>query len=199
MKKLFVMSLCISMFSCYKTEIKQAIIAYEADIDHYYDAAHLFRKRNYSRPCFVPGSAAWSCKFLSKYDETIWEDSENYYSNFSDIKFLNRNHFISFFNIDNDVSYCKGWRRNENEADGKRWNIKFKKDEEDFFSFDYDYYGDGDEIEYSITYTYEVIDGLLHFSSNDDQTFIFRPSDKKYLKGSIDTDEIIQLEGCTFL
>ena len=59
--------------------------------------------------------------------------------------------------------------------------------------------GDGDEIEYSITYTYEVIDGLLHFSSNDDQTFIFRPSDKKYLKGSIDIDEIIQLEGCTFL
>ena len=64
---------------------------------------------------------------------------------------------------------------------------------------DYDYYGDGDEIEYSITYTYEVIDGLLHFSSTDRQTFILQPSDKNYLNGSIDTDEIIQLEGCTFL
>jgi hypothetical protein len=64
---------------------------------------------------------------------------------------------------------------------------------------DYDYYGDGDEIEYSITYTYEAIDGLLHFSSTDGQTFIFQPSDKNYLNGSIDTDEIIQLEGCRFL
>ena len=64
---------------------------------------------------------------------------------------------------------------------------------------DYDYYGHGDENEYSITYTYEVIDGLIHFSSTDGQTFIFQPSDKNYLNGSIDTDEIIQLEDCTFL
>jgi hypothetical protein len=63
---------------------------------------------------------------------------------------------------------------------------------------DYDYYGDGDEIEYSITYTYEVIDGLLHFSSSEGQTFIFSPSDKEYLKSSIDTSEIFQTEGCTF-
>ena len=192
------MSLCIIMFSCFKTEIVQMGVTYDPEIDFFYAADHLFRQRNYSRPCHVPG-AAWSCKFLSKYDETTWEDSENYYSNFSDIKFLNRNHFISFFNIDNDVSFCKGWKSGENEVDGKRWNIKFKKDEEDFFSFDYDYFGDGDEIEYSITYTYEVIDGLLHFSITDGQTFIFSPSDKKYLKGSIDTGEIFQLEGCTFL
>ena len=46
---------------------------------------------------------------------------------------------------------------------------------------------------------HEVIDGLLHFSSTDDQTFIFRPSTKVYLKSSIETDEIIHLEGCTFL
>ena len=65
--------------------------------------------------------------------------------------------------------------------------------------FDYDYYGTNDDIEYTITYKYSVIDSLLHFSSSDGQTFIFSPSDKEYLKGSIDTGEIIQLEGCTFL
>ena len=196
------MSLCILMFSCFKTEIVQMEVAYELEIDGFYDGQHFFRQRNYSRPCYYPYNfvSGFNCKFLSKYDETIWEDAENYYSNFSDIRFLNKpNNFISFFNIDNDVSYCKGWKAGENSADGKRWNIKFKKDEEDILSFDYDYFGKGDEIEYSITYTYEVIDGLLHFSSTDGQTFIFSPSDKKYLKGSIDTGEIFQLEGCTFL
>ena len=35
--------------------------------------------------------------------------------------------------------------------------------------------------EYTITYKYEVIDGLLHFSNSEDQSFIFHPS-KKLLK-----------------
>jgi hypothetical protein len=122
-------------------------------------------------------------KFLSKYDETMWADTENYFSSVSDIKFEGTGQvFISFFNIDNDVSYCKGWKRDENTYDGIKWNITFKKDEWDEFWFDYDYYGTSDEIEYSITYKYEVIDGLLHFSSTDDQEFIFHPSDKNYLK-----------------
>ena len=29
------------------------------------------------------------CRFLRKYDNTIWTDAENYYSDFSDIQFLN--------------------------------------------------------------------------------------------------------------
>jgi hypothetical protein len=66
MKKLFVVSLCISIFSCYKAEIVQMGVTYDPEIDFYYDAAHLFRQRNYSRICFVPG-AAWSCKFFFFY------------------------------------------------------------------------------------------------------------------------------------
>ena len=56
--------------------------------------------------------------------------------------------------------------------------------------FDYDYYGFSEEIEYTITYKYEVIDGLLHFS----RTKI----DKNYSKDFIDTGEIIVSEGCMF-
>ena len=65
--------------------------------------------------------------------------------------------------------------------------------------FDYDYYGFSEEIEYTISYKYEVIDGLLHFSNSEDQSFIFHPSDKNYSRELIDTDEIIEQEGCLFL
>ena len=50
-----------------------------------------------------------------------------------------------------------------------------------------------------IFYKYEVIDGLLHFSNSEGQSFIFHKSDKNYSKGLIDTDEIIEQEGCLFL
>ena len=130
---------------------------------------------------------------------TIWADTENYYSDFSDIKFeRNGPVFISFFNIDNDISYCKGWKKEENIYDGIKWFITIKKDEEDVLWFDLDYYGSNQEIEYTITYKYEVIDGLLHFSNTEDQEFIFHPSDKKYSRELIDTGEIIEQEGCLF-
>ena len=45
---------------------------------------------------------------------------------------------------------------------------------------------------------YEVIDSLLHFSTSDDENFIFSPSEKNYSKDFIDTGEIIEMEGCTF-
>ena len=103
-------------------------------------------------------------RFLRKYDDTMWADTENYYSNFSDIKFERSGPvFISFFNIDKDVSYCKGWKKEENIYDGIKWYITIKKDEEDVLWFDFDYYGTGQEIEYTTTYKYEVIDGLLIF------------------------------------
>ena len=130
------------------------------------------------------------CKFLSKYDGTMWADTENYYSDFSDIQFLNSIYFISFFDINNNISYCKGWRPGENTYDGIKWNIKIKKNEWDEFWFDYEYYGTSQEIEYTITYKYEVIDGLLHFSNTEGQEFIFHPSDKNYSKDIVDTGEI---------
>ena len=49
-----------------------------------------------------------------------------------------------------------------------------------YFWFDYDYYGTSQEIEYTILYKYEVIDSLLHFSTSDDENFIFSPSKKLF-------------------
>ena len=54
-------------------------------------------------------------------------------------------------------------------------------------------------MEYTTTYKYEVIDGLLHFSNTEGQEFIFYPSDKNYSRELIDTGEIIEQEGCLFL
>jgi len=192
MKKLFVMSLCIIISSCFKTEIVQYEtwnrnpVTKESGLQ-----VNSIQAQNFK---FDGG------KFLFKYDETMWADTENYFSSFSDIKFENAGSgfFISFFNIDKDVSYCKGWKKEENTYGGKKWNIKMKNDEWDILWFDYEYYGTSQEIEYTITYKYEVIDGLLHFSNSDNQTFIFHPSDKNYSKDFVDTGEIIELQGCSF-
>ena len=80
-------------------------------------------------------------------------------------------YFISFIYIDKDISYCKGWKKGDNTSGAIKWNIKIKKDEWDEFWFDYDYYGTDQEIEYTITYRYEVIDSLLHFSNTEGQEF----------------------------
>ena len=192
MKKLFVMSLCIIIFSCFKTDIKQ----YETwNLDPMTKVSGLQVNRLQRQY-----NAFYGNRFLSKYDESIWADTENYYSDFSDIKFERSGPvFISFFNIDKDVSYCNGWKKEENIYDGIKWYITIKKDEEDILWFDLDYYGSSQEIEYTITYKYEVIDGLLHFSNTEGQKFIFHPSDKNYSRGLIDTGEIIEQEGCLFL
>ena len=148
-----------------------------------------------------PGWGEKFCLFLHKYDETIWADADNYYSDYSDIKFLNFNtnlFFISFYTLDSTTSYCEGWQLGETTYDGKKWNIEIKKDQEDVLWFDYEYYGSKEEIEYTITYKYEVIDGLLHFSSSNGQEFVFHPSERDYSKDSVNTDEIIELEGCMF-
>ena len=199
MKKLFVMSLCIIIFSCFKTDIKQ-YETWNQDPATFASGQQLPTKpSNLTYFCNPAGLGRKGCKFLSKYDGTIWADKENYYSDFSDIQFLNIAYFISFFDINTDVSYCKGWRPGENNYDGIKWNIKIKKNEWDEFWFDYEYYGTSQEIEYTITYKYEVIDGLLHFSNTEGQEFIFHPSDKNYSKDIVDTGEIIELEGCMFL
>ena len=198
MKKIFVASLCLVMFSCFKTDIVQ-YGSKNLDPATFASGQQLPTKpKDLTYFCNPAGLGRKGCKFLSKYDGTIWADKENYYSDFSDIQFLNIAYFISFFDINNDVSYCKGWRPGENTNDGIKWNIDIKRDEEDVLWFDYDYYGTSNEIEYSILYKYEVIDSLLHFSSSDDKNFIFSLSGKNYSEDFIDTEEIIQLEGCTF-
>ena len=192
MLRFFILFLCLLMLSCYKTDVLQ-YQTWNLDPMTKVSGLQVNRlQRQYN--------AFYGNRFLSKYDESIWADTENYYSDFSDIKFERSGPvFISFFNIDKDVSYCKGWKKEENIYDGIKWYITIKKDEEDILWFDLDYYGSSQEIEYTITYKYEVIDGLLHFSNTEEQKFIFHPSDKNYSKGLIDTDEIIELEGCMFL
>ena len=211
-KKILLLFLFIVTFSCMKSEITQ----------HWYERKNAAIDAQGLQYYFLDGSrlsycngglGRKFCRFLDKYDGTIWEDVENYYSDFSDIKFSNSNYFISFFNIDNTTSYCDGWKLGETTYDGIKWNIRIKKDEWDLFWFDYDYYGFNEEVEYTISYKYEVIDSLLHFSSNKiknnnsedlvdtsetDQTFIFSPSEKDYSKDFVDTGEIIVSEGCMF-
>ena len=198
MRKLFVSFLCLVMFSCLKSDIVQ-YGSKNTDPATFASGQQLpVATRSYTNFCNPNGWGRKGCEFLAKYDGTFWADTENYYSDFSDIKFINNVYFVSFFNIDNDISYCKGWKTGENTYDGIKWDIKITKDGWDILWFDYDYYGTSQEIEYSITYKYEVIDSLLHFSSTEGQEFIFHPSDKNYSRDFIDTGEIIELDGCTF-
>jgi hypothetical protein len=198
MKKIFVTSLSILMFSCLKADIIQYDTK-NTDPATFASGQQLpVATRSYTNFCNPSGWGRKGCEFLAKYDGTFWADTENYYSDFSDIQFLNDIYFISLFNIQNDVSYCRGWKTGENSSDGKKWNIKITKDGWDVLWFDYDYYGTNDDIEYTITYKYEVIDSLLHFSNTEGQEFIFHPSDKNYSKDIVDTGEIIELTGCMF-
>ena len=191
MPKFCIISLILIIISCYKTDVVQ----YETWNQDPFTKASGYQVNRLPRQYNVFSGA----KFLSKHDDTMWSDIENYYSDFSDIKFERHGPtFISFFNIDKNISYCKGWKKEENIYDGIKWYITFKKDEEDILWFDFDYYGTSQEIEYTITYKYEVIDGLLHFSNTEGQEFIFHPSDKNYSRELIDTGEIIEQEGCMF-
>ena len=191
MLRLFILFLCLLMFSCYKADVVQ----YQTwNLDPITKVSGLQVNRLQRQYNVFYGN-----RFLSKYDETMWADTENYYSDFSDIKFERSGPvFISFFNIDKDVSYCNGWKKEENIYNGIKWYITIKKDEEDILWFDLDYYGSSQEIEYTITYNYEVIDGLLHFSNTEGQKFIFHPSDKNYSRDLIESGEIIEQEGCLF-
>ncbi len=192
MKKSLVALLCILMSSCYKADVVQ----YQSWNSDPFTKASGYQVNRLPRQY----NSFSGARFLSKYDDTMWADIENYYSNFSDIKFERHGPvFISFFNIENDVSYCKGWKKEENIYDGIKWYITIKKDEENILWFDLDYYGTGQEIEYTTTYKYEVINGLLHFSNTGGQEFIFHPSDKNYSRELIDTADIIEQEGCLFL
>lgn len=204
MKKILLLFCFLIFFSCSKRDTGQSESFQDfGDRDIVTDATGV--EYPYLDPTVVsycgPSWGRKFCRFLSKYDDTIWEDSGNYYSAFSDIKFSkfsNGKHFVSFFNLDSITSRCEGWKLGETILNGIKWNVKIKRDEVDLFWFEYDYYGTSQEIEYSITYKYEVIDGLLYFSSSDGKTCIFSPSGKNYLEDELETAEIVRLEGCTF-
>ena len=206
MKKLLLLCLFFIFFACVKNNLEGSE---PAQSEHSENQDIVTSASGVQYPSLDPPShqycgPGWGrkmCRFLSKYDGTVWTDAENYYSDFSDIKlsnFTGTEYFISFFNLDSITSYCDGWKLGETNYNGIKWNIKIKKDEFDVLKFDYEYYGSSSEIEYTITYKYEVIDGLLHFSSTDGQTFIFTPSERNYTEEFLDTDEIIYLEGCIF-
>ena len=124
MKKSLVALLCILMSSCYKANVVQ----YQTwNSDPVIKESGL-QVNHVPRQYII----FYGNRFLRKYDDTMWADTENYYSNFSDIKFERFGPvFISFFNIDKDVSYCNGWKKEENIYDGIKWYITIKKDEED--------------------------------------------------------------------
>lgn len=206
MKKILLLFLFFGLFSCSESDIEPFEPVQSGQSGHQdivTDASgreYPFLDPNVLSYC-GPGWGRKFCRFLDKYEGTIWADAENYYSDFSDIKFSNfsdNEYFISFLALDSIASYCEGWKLGETTYDGKKWNIKIKKDKEDVLWFDYDYYGSSEEIEYTITYKYEVIEGLLNFSSTDGKTFIFNPSERNYSEDIIGTDEIIKLEGCMF-
>ena len=217
MKKILLIFLFFVTFSCMKSEITQHWYENKSDKRLPNGLQLYFSKGNSATGVgCAPGWGSKGCAFLYNHNGTIWADDENYYSDFSDIKFSNFKdgpYFISFFNIDNTASYCDGWKLGETINDGIKSYIRFKKDELDILWFDYEYYGFSEEIEYTISYKYEVIDGLLHFSrtkikknntedlvdtSEIDQTFIFSPSEKNYSKDLVDTGEIIVSDGCMF-
>ena len=117
MLKIFILALCLILFSCFKADIVQ------------YEKKNKLAPRDASGlqypgiggmtdTSIVCNPATLEESFVDfKYDNTFWADTENYYTTF-DIQFLNSGYFISFFDINNNVSYCKGWRPGENTYDG---------------------------------------------------------------------------------
>jgi len=179
MKNLFILFLFFGLFSCSKSEIEQIEPAQSWPQDIVTDASgrqYPFLDPNVISYC-GPGWGRKFCRFLGKYDGTSWVDAGN--SDFSGLNFSNfsaNEYFISFVNLDSVNSCGEGWKIGETTCNGIKWNIKIKKDQEDILWLDYDYYGPSEGIEYTITYKYEVTDGLLNLSSTEGQTFIFNPS-----------------------
>ena len=179
MKKLPLLWLFCAMLSCSESDIKQHTSGQSGRGDIATDASG--RQYPGLDPSVIYCGPGWGrkfCRFLSKYDGTVWADTDNYFSDFSDIKFSNfPNQYFTFFY---NQSYCDGWTLGETTYDGMKWNIRITKDQWDVFWFEYDYYGSGENIEYTISYKYEVIDGVLTLSSSEGLTFVFDPSESNY-------------------
>jgi len=142
------------------------------------------------------------CRFLRKYDGTTWVAFGNGESYLPDVSFSNFSgtpYFISFFSLDTSVSICRGWKLGEsNSSDGSKYTVDIRQDDLEVFSFVYRYYGFDDMLDSTTVYKYEVIDGLLLFSSSDGREGTFQPSTRTYSRDSLNTEEIVKREGCFF-
>ena len=110
MKKLLVLFSFFVVLSCSKTNSDNEFEHPEfGELDIVTDASGL-QYPGLDPPAYQycgPGWGAKMCRFLNKYEGTIWADADNYYSDFSDIrfeKFATGGHFISFFKIDSTTS-----------------------------------------------------------------------------------------------
>ena len=86
MLRLLILLLCLSIFSCYKADVVQYQTWNQDPLtkESGYQVNRLQRQYN----VFDGG------RFLYKYDDSMWTDTENYYSDFSDIKFKNTVHIL---------------------------------------------------------------------------------------------------------
>ena len=108
MKKILLLIPFFVISSCFKSDIVQFQTANTDPASMHNGQVYPNSPRSYTNFCAVPKN----CKFLFKYDHTFWSDTENYSSDFSSVRFLNlNNNFISFYNIDKDISYCTGWKK----------------------------------------------------------------------------------------
>ena len=82
---------CLVMISCYKTNVVQYETWNQDPTTKVSGLQINAVQRQYN---VVSGK-----KFLSKYDETMWADTENYFSSFSDIKFDIDIRFLMLLNI----------------------------------------------------------------------------------------------------
>ena len=83
MKKIFVTSLSILIFSCLKADIVQYNTK-NTDPATFASGQQLpVATRSYTNFCNPNGWGRKGCEFLAKYDGTFWADTENYYSDFS--------------------------------------------------------------------------------------------------------------------
>ena len=91
MLKIFILALCLILFSCFKADIvqyekKNKLAPRDASGLQYPGIGGM---TDTSIVCNPATLGRKFCRFLRKYDNTFWADTENYYSDFSDIQFLN--------------------------------------------------------------------------------------------------------------
>ena len=78
MKKIFVASLCLIHFTCYKTDVIQHGTA-NLDPRQWASGGQI---TSLSQQYNVFCGGVKTCKFLYKYDDSMWADTDNYYSEF---------------------------------------------------------------------------------------------------------------------
>tara|TARA_Y100000022_G_scaffold184472_1_gene179529 strand:+ start:419 stop:712 length:294 start_codon:yes stop_codon:yes gene_type:complete len=79
MSNIFILVFCFILFSCYKTNVVQ----YDTWNQDPFTKASGYQVNRLVRQY----NSFSGARFLSKNDETMWADTKNYFSNFSDIKF----------------------------------------------------------------------------------------------------------------